>query len=56
MHNHSIVISISNPDKPYDKYHRLSFLMSQTLFVYFNDNFGAKNEEFLNENHERNTY
>jgi hypothetical protein len=52
MHNYFIVISILNPDKSsYDKYHRLSFLISQTWFVYFIDHFGAKNAEFLNENH-----
>jgi hypothetical protein len=57
MHNYFIVISILNPDKcTYDKYHGLSFLMSQTWFVYFIDHFGAKNAEFLNENHEPNTY
>jgi hypothetical protein len=56
MHNYLIVISISNPNKSYYKYHRLSFLMSQTVFVCFIDHFGAKNEEFLNENHEHNTY
>jgi hypothetical protein len=57
MHNYLIVISILNPNKSsYDKYHRLSFMMSQTWFVYFIDHFGAKNAEFLNENHERNTY
>jgi hypothetical protein len=56
MYNYFIVISISNPDKSNDKYHKLSFLMSQTWFVYFIDNFGAKNEEFLYENHESNTY
>jgi hypothetical protein len=52
-----IVISILNPDKSSsDKYHRLSFLMSQTWFVYFIEYFGAKNAEFKNENHEPNTY
>jgi hypothetical protein len=56
MHNYFIVISISNPDKSSDEYHRLSFLMSQTGFAYFIDHFGAKNEDFLNENHEPNTY
>ena len=56
MHNYFNFISISNPDKSYDKYHRLSFLMSQTWLVYFIDHFGAKNEEFLNENHEPNTF
>jgi hypothetical protein len=35
MHNYFIVISISNPDKSYDKNHMMSFLMSQTWFVYF---------------------
>jgi hypothetical protein len=54
MHNYSI-ISISNLDKSYDEYQKLSFLMSQTWFVYFIDHFGAKNEECLNENHEPNT-
>jgi hypothetical protein len=57
MHNYFIVISIQNPDKSfYDKYHRLSFVMSQTWFVYFIDHFGAKYAESLNENHEPNTY
>ena len=57
MHNHFVVISILNPDESsYDKYHRLSFLISQTWFVYFIDHVGAKNAEFLNENHEPNTY
>jgi hypothetical protein len=58
MNNNSIVISISNPVLllSYDKYHRLPFLISQTWFVYFIDHFGAINEEFLNENHEPNTY
>jgi hypothetical protein len=56
MHNNFNVISISNLDKSYNKYHRWSFLMSQTWFVYFIDHFGAKNEEFFNENHEANTY
>jgi hypothetical protein len=46
IHNYFIVISISNPNKFYDKYHRLSFLMSQTWFVNFIDHFGAKNAEF----------
>jgi hypothetical protein len=55
IHYYFIVISISNPDKSFDKYHRLLFLMSQTWFVYFIDHFWAKNEEFLNENHEPNT-
>jgi hypothetical protein len=56
MHNYFIVINISNPDKPCDKYHKLSFLMSQTWLVYFIDHFEAKNEESLNENHEPNTF
>jgi hypothetical protein len=57
MHNYCIGISILNPDKSsYGKYHRLSFLMSQTWFVYFFDYFGAKNAESLNVNHEHNTY
>jgi hypothetical protein len=30
--------------------------MSQTWFVNFIDHFGAKNAEFLNENHEPDTY
>jgi hypothetical protein len=47
MYNYFIVISISNPYRYYDKYHRMSFLMSQTWFVYFIDHFGAKNEEFF---------
>jgi hypothetical protein len=43
MHNYFIVSSILNPDKSCnDKYHRLSFLMSQKWFVYFIDLFGAK--------------
>jgi hypothetical protein len=42
MHNYFIVISISNPDKSYDKYHSFSFLMYQTWLVYFIDHFGAK--------------
>jgi hypothetical protein len=46
MHNYFIVISISNPGNSYDKYHKLSFLMSRTWFVYFIDHFGAKNAEF----------
>jgi hypothetical protein len=56
IHNYFIVISISNPNKSYDKYHRLSFFMSQTWFVNFIDHFGAKNAKFLNENHEPDTY
>ena len=57
MQNYFIVIIILNPDKSsHDKYHRLSFLMSQTFCVYFIDHFGAKNAEFLNENHELYTY
>jgi hypothetical protein len=47
MHNYFIVICILDPDMSfYDKYHRLSFLISQTWFVYFIDHFGAKNPEF----------
>jgi hypothetical protein len=47
MHYYLIVISILNLDKSsYDKYHRLSFLMSQAWFVYFIDHFGAKDAEF----------
>jgi hypothetical protein len=47
MHNYFIVISILTPDKSsFDKYHRLSFLMSQTWFVYFIDHFGATNANF----------
>jgi hypothetical protein len=46
MHNYFIVTTNSNPGKSDDKYHRLSFLMSQTWFVYFIDHFGAKNAEF----------
>jgi hypothetical protein len=44
---HFIVIIISNPDKSsHDKYHKLSFVMSQTWFVYFTDPFGAKMQNF----------
>jgi hypothetical protein len=42
MHNYSIAISISNPDKSSDIMARLSFWMSQTWFVYFIDHFGGK--------------
>jgi hypothetical protein len=48
MYKYLIVISILNPDKSsYDNYHRMSFLMSQTWFVYFIDHFGAKNADFF---------
>jgi hypothetical protein len=47
MHNYFIAISILNPDTfSCDKYHSLSFLMSQTWFVYFIDHFGAKKQNF----------
>jgi hypothetical protein len=50
-HNYFIVISILNPDKfSNDKYSKLSFLMSQTWFVFFIDHFGAINAEFQNVN------
>jgi hypothetical protein len=49
--------SILNPDKySYDKYDRFSILISQTRFVYFIDHFGAKMQNFFNENHELNAY
>jgi hypothetical protein len=42
-----MIISTLNPDKSsYDKYHRLSFQISQTRFVYFIANFGGKNADF----------
>jgi hypothetical protein len=47
MPNYFIVISILNLDKSlYDKYQRLSFLMSQTWFVFFIDHYGAKMQNF----------
>jgi hypothetical protein len=52
MHNYFIVVSILNPDKSSrDRYHRLSFLMSKTWFVYFMDHIGGKHAGFLNVNH-----
>jgi hypothetical protein len=47
MYNHFIFISILNfSEYSYDKCHRLSFLMSQTRFVYSIGHFGAKTTDF----------
>jgi hypothetical protein len=46
--NQFIFTSIFHPSEySYDKYHRLSFLMSQTRFVYSIGHFGAKTTDFL---------
>jgi hypothetical protein len=45
MNNHFIFTSILNPSKfSYDKYHRLSFRISQTVFVFYIGHFGAKTQ------------
>jgi hypothetical protein len=47
MYNHFIITSILNPcESSHDKCHRLSFLMSQTRFVFSIGNFGAKPQIF----------
>jgi hypothetical protein len=47
MYNHFIVTSILNPcESSYDKYNRLSFLMSRTQCVSFIGHFGAKTTIF----------
>jgi hypothetical protein len=47
MCNHFIFTSILKPCKSsYDKRHRLSFLMSQTWYVYYIGHFGAKTADF----------
>jgi hypothetical protein len=47
MYNHFIFNSILNPrEYSYDKWHRLSFLMSQTWFVYSIGHFGTKITDF----------
>jgi hypothetical protein len=47
MYNHFIFNSILNPDEySYDKCHRLSFLISQTRFVYSIGHLGAKPQIF----------
>jgi hypothetical protein len=57
IYHYFIFITDLNPSESSDdKCHRLSFMMSQTRFVYFIGHFGAKKAEFLNENHEPNTY
>jgi hypothetical protein len=47
MHNYFIAITILNPDESSDKYHKLSFLMSQTQFLCFTGHFGAKTTDLL---------
>ena len=48
MYNHCIFTSVLNPCKSsYGKCHRLSFLMSQTLFVCSVGHFEGKNHRFL---------
>jgi hypothetical protein len=48
MCNHFIFTSILNPiESSYDKCYKLSFLMSQTQFLYSIGNFGAKSTDFL---------
>jgi hypothetical protein len=47
MYNHFIFTSILNPSEPsYDKCHKLSFLMSKTVFVLY-WSFGGKNHRFF---------